>query len=439
MLQKNPRFILSSTVKFDRTSSIANIYQIQMDFSKPFSLCFWIKTSFTNVTPIIAQMELKKPSIGWDVIINKENSEPGALRFQVIRSFPNDFLEVLTNANHILDDDWHHVVITYDGSKNARKIIFVIDGKKSPLIVISDCLTEHPTDQIPLTIGSRLNQIPEFEGSVYDVRIYDSQLNMSEIKEIYGSSYFKRKLKEKSDIIKLSNITKIYRVYHNSPSTIKERIAKLFLQNHVDRRVVLDGIDLTIKSGELVGVIGKNGSGKSTLLKILAGVIEPTSGSVSIHGTIAPFLSLGSGFNSELDARENIILYGLLLGHTKKSIMSKIDEILHFAELEAYSDIKLKTFSSGMLMRLAFSIAVSLDPDILLIDEVLAVGDESFQQKSFNKLISFRNLGKTIVFVTHNLTQVESLCDRAIFINDGKIHSMGDPHEIVENYKNLIY
>jgi ABC-type polysaccharide/polyol phosphate transport system ATPase subunit len=242
---------------------------------------------------------------------------------------------------------------------------------------------------------------------------------------------------ENFEIIKLRNIKKIYKIHHNTTSTILERISKLFSRDNLETRTILENVNISIKQGEFIGIIGKNGSGKSTLLKIIAGIIPPTEGDLSVNGTIAPFLSLGSSFNPELDARENIILYGMLLGFSKKSIKSKINEILQFAELEKYSDVKLKTFSTGMFMRLAFSVAITLDPDILLIDEVLAVGDEGFQQKSFNKLISFKEKGKTIIFVSHALDQIQNMSDKVILIHDGGVHSMGNPKEIIENYKKL--
>jgi len=201
---------------------------------------------------------------------------------------------------------------------------------------------------------------------------------------------------------------------------------------------VLDNINLEIKQGEMVGVIGRNGSGKTTLLRIISGVLEPKEGKVIVKGRLTPFLALGSGFNPELDAKENIILYGILLGASKNKILGEIDNILEFAELEDYIDVKLKRFSSGMFMRLAFSVAVSLNPDILMIDEVLAVGDASFQQKSFQKLLSFKKENKTIILVTHDLDQVERLCSKAIFLKDGKIAASGQPKLVVEKYKNSL-
>jgi len=170
----------------------------------------------------------------------------------------------------------------------------------------------------------------------------------------------------------------------------------------------------------------------------MAGIIEPTSGEVIVNGKIAPFLSLGSGFNPELTAKENIILYGMLLGESKGVIIKKMPDILEFAELQDYANVKLKKFSTGMYMRLAFSIAISLDPDIILIDEILAVGDIAFQQKSFEKLMSYKKNGKTIILVSHALEQIENLCDRAVLLNEGHIETAGDPKTVVQKYRELL-
>jgi len=236
----------------------------------------------------------------------------------------------------------------------------------------------------------------------------------------------------------LKGIKKEFDLNHKQHSTIYERITNAMKKKQSQKLLVLDNVNLEIKQGEMIGVIGRNGSGKTTLLRIMSGVLEPDEGKVIVNGRLVPFLALGSGFNPELDGKENIILYGILLGASKERILKEIDNILEFAELEDYADVKLKHFSTGMFMRLAFSVAVSLNPDILMIDEVLSVGDASFQQKSFEKLLSFKKENKTIILVTHDLDQVERLCNRAIFLKDGKIAASGQPKLVVEKYKNSL-
>jgi len=238
--------------------------------------------------------------------------------------------------------------------------------------------------------------------------------------------------------ITVKNVKKLYNVQHQNSSSIFEKISTIGKKTKSEKIVALDGISFDIKHGEMIGIIGRNGSGKSTLLKILAGIIDPSQGYATTRGKVAPFLALGSGFNPELTAKENIILYGILLGASKNEMVRKFDEILGFAELEKYQDVKLKAFSSGMFMRLAFSVAVNMNPDIILIDEVLAVGDASFQQKSFKKLMEFKDIGKTIVLVTHALELVESYCNRAIFLDKGKAMAIGPPKMVIEEYRNAL-
>jgi len=184
-------------------------------------------------------------------------------------------------------------------------------------------------------------------------------------------------------------------------------------------------------------VIGPNGSGKSTLLKILAGVLYPDRGTVRMNGKIAPFLELGVGFHPDLTAEENIYLYGAIMGLTKRMVASKYEEILDFAELKRFENMKLKNFSSGMAVRLAFSTAIQTNPDILLVDEVLAVGDESFQRKCSGKIDEIRREGKTILLVSHDLGMVQKLCERGILLKDGRILSSGSSDKIVEDYKRM--
>ena len=239
--------------------------------------------------------------------------------------------------------------------------------------------------------------------------------------------------------IEVANVSKSFRIYHERTSTLYDHLTGILdKKRHYEELKVLDNISFNVKKGEMIGIIGRNGEGKTTLLRLLTRIFKPDSGTIKINGSIVPFLELGSGFQPELTAVDNIVTYGILLGFTKKQIREKIPSILEYAELEKFADTKLKHFSSGMYTRLAFSTAVQVDPDILLVDEVLSVGDVPFQEKSFHTFLSFKKRGKTIVFVSHSLQQVTRLCDRAIFLDQGKIHSIGKPSEVVNDFYKIV-
>ena len=241
------------------------------------------------------------------------------------------------------------------------------------------------------------------------------------------------------NIIELNDVSKSFILSHEKKYSVYEYLTSLFNKNNkTETLTVLKNISLFVKKGEMVGLIGLNGSGKTTLLKILAKIYTPSEGKVITKGRIIPFLELGTGFNPELNAIDNIIAYGVLLGFTKNEILNRTDKIAKFAELEKFMDTKLKTFSSGMYARLAFSIAIEVNPDILLVDEVLSVGDLAFQKKSFDAFINFKRLGKTIIFVSHNIEQVRDFCDRVIFLRNGSIHSQGNPDTVIDDYKKIV-
>lgn len=206
-------------------------------------------------------------------------------------------------------------------------------------------------------------------------------------------------------------------------------------KNTYENLAVLKDVSFSVKKGEMLGIIGFNGSGKTTLLKIIAKIYTPDHGEIITNGKLTPFLELGTGFSGELTARDNIIIYGVILGFTKKKIKEKIDEISKFAEIERFLDTKLKNFSSGMNARLAFSTAIQVNPDIILVDEVLSVGDISFQEKSFNTFMEYKKQGKTIVFVSHNIEQIQQFCDKAIWLHEGVIQSYDRSDIVVEKYK----
>lgn len=241
------------------------------------------------------------------------------------------------------------------------------------------------------------------------------------------------------NIVEVRNIKKTFRIYHERQNTIFEKLTSLHnRKKHFEELTILDDVSFTVKKGEMIGIIGLNGSGKTTLLRIIAGIYSPNKGKIITRGNTIPFLELGTGFQPDLTAKENILLYGLILGFTTKQIKEKIDEIIKFAELEKFADTKIKNFSSGMYARLAFSTAIQVDPDILVVDEVLSVGDLPFQQKSFETFLSFKKRGKSIILVSHNLDTVKDLCDRAIFIHKGRIHSIGKPEVVINAYRNVV-
>jgi lipopolysaccharide transport system ATP-binding protein len=246
--------------------------------------------------------------------------------------------------------------------------------------------------------------------------------------------------KEEADAIVIENISKHFKIPHEKKQTVYENFTGLFKGNRYgyEEFWALRNISFSVKRGETLGIIGENGSGKSTLLKVIAGVLYPDSGRVKVNGRIAPFLELGVGFQPELTAEENVRLYGSVVGMSKKQINNKIDAIFEFAELERFRNGKLKNFSSGMYMKLAFSTAVATNPDILLIDEVLAVGDEAFQEKSLNKIKEFKKEKKTIVLVSHDSNTIKNFCENAILIYKGEIAGNGISNQIVDQYHAML-
>lgn len=235
--------------------------------------------------------------------------------------------------------------------------------------------------------------------------------------------------------IKFTNVYKEYRLINTGGiKTFLFNFLKQIKTYKQNSFKALENINFEVHDGEVVGVIGRNGAGKSTTLGLIAGVMKPTSGSVEVHGRIAPLLELGAGFHHDLTGRENILLNGILLGLSKKEILSKVEEIIAFSELEEFIDQPIRMYSSGMLSRLGFSIAIQTNPDILLIDEVLSVGDKNFQKKSADKIFEFKNKGTTIVFVSHDASTVKKLCDKVIWIEKHKIKMIGDADTVIEHY-----
>ncbi len=233
--------------------------------------------------------------------------------------------------------------------------------------------------------------------------------------------------------IKFEKVEKYFLYTHQK--TLKEMIQALFKRKKTLERIhALKNINLEIKKGETVGIIGRNGAGKSTLLKLVAGVSQPNSGNVFVNGRVVPLIELGAGFHPELTGRENIFLNGVILGLSEKEIKSKIDQIIEFSEIKKFIDTPVKFYSSGMYMRLAFSVSVFVDPEILLVDEILAVGDNQFQNKCLARMEEFKKKGVTIIFVSHSLETVKKFCQRVIFLKEGKIITDGQPEKVIYDY-----
>jgi ABC-2 type transport system ATP-binding protein len=239
--------------------------------------------------------------------------------------------------------------------------------------------------------------------------------------------------KEEYSII-VKDVTKTFNVFLDKSNTIKESVLSLLKRNRKEKRVVLNNINVKIKPGEAVALIGVNGSGKSTLLKMMTKIYYPNKGKIITNGKSTSLLELGAGFHPDFSGRENIYFNAAIFGLNKKEIDKRIDDIIKFSELENYIDNPVRTYSSGMYMRLAFSIAINVDADILLVDEILAVGDQHFQEKCLNKMKELKSQGKTMVFVSHSMGQVRELCDRAIWIHDGKVKMDGKTDEICDAY-----
>ena len=237
----------------------------------------------------------------------------------------------------------------------------------------------------------------------------------------------------------VDNISKKFRIPHEKKTTVFQNIVGLIKRQFAYEEFwALKDVSFEVKKGEALGIIGRNGSGKSTLLKILALVLYPNSGSVSLNGKVASFLELGVGFQPELTAKENVYIYSSILGLRRKQVDRIYDDIFDFAELKKFETMKLKNFSSGMYLRLAFSTAIYAVPDTLLIDEVFAVGDESFKKKCRDKMNQFKAEGKTIVFVSHALDAVKELCQRSMLLNEGRIVTMGDTEKVINDYRAML-
>lgn len=233
--------------------------------------------------------------------------------------------------------------------------------------------------------------------------------------------------------VEIKNVSKMYKLYHENVKSLKEKIL-FFGRRGFEEFWALEDINIDVEQGETLGIIGANGSGKTTLLKCITKILYPTRGRIITNGTIAALLELGAGFQPDLTGRENVYLNASILGFSKKEVDRKFDEIVSFAELERFIDNHVRNYSSGMYIRLGFAVAINVDPDILIIDEVLAVGDEAFQRKCIERIEQIQRQGKTIIFVTHNVDMTREICDRVIMLDSGKVVCEGDPREVVNFY-----
>ncbi|WP_330204586.1 ABC transporter ATP-binding protein [Cyanobacterium sp. Dongsha4] len=242
------------------------------------------------------------------------------------------------------------------------------------------------------------------------------------------------------EVIRLDQVSLWRRTQEEFSYDLKRTIFSFLQGKHIKpaKKQVLQDVDFSVSAGEKIGIIGSNGAGKSTLLKVICGILPPTEGSVRVRGRIAPLIELGAGFNMEMSVRDNIILYGVLLGYRKEDMKGRIREILEFAELEDYAEIPVKALSSGMKARLGFSVATDVEPDILILDEVLSVGDARFTQKSRQRIQDLWEKSSTILFVSHSLDYVQDLCDRSIWLNKGQVAFAGDTEEAIKRYLDYV-
>ncbi|MBR1842195.1 MAG: ABC transporter ATP-binding protein [Oscillospiraceae bacterium] len=237
-------------------------------------------------------------------------------------------------------------------------------------------------------------------------------------------------------IIEVDKVTMCYKMTFDRVQSLKEYLVQL-LKGKIkyEEFRALNNISFCVNKGEVLGIIGHNGAGKSTLLKVISGILKPTSGSVKVNGVVVPMLELGSGFDFDLTGRENIFLNGAILGYSEQFLNEKYDEIVEFSELGSFIDVPLRNYSSGMVMRLAFSIATVVEPDILIVDEILAVGDADFQAKSKARMMELMSGGTTVLFVSHSLPQIREMCDRVLWLDHGEMKMIGDTETVCNEYE----
>lgn len=240
-------------------------------------------------------------------------------------------------------------------------------------------------------------------------------------------------------MVEVNNVTVRYKIANDRVSSLKEFFIKK-LKNQITENdfLALNNVSFTIEKGDVVGIVGRNGAGKSTLLKVVSGIQKPASGNVRLGGRVVPMLELGAGFDFELSGRENVYLNGAVLGYTKEFLDEKFDEILEFSELGDFIEMPVRNYSSGMIARLAFSIASMINPEILIVDEVLSVGDENFQKKSRDRMVELMSGGSTVLFVSHNIEQVKDICNKAVWLRHGEVVMTGDADTVCDKYQECL-
>lgn len=240
-------------------------------------------------------------------------------------------------------------------------------------------------------------------------------------------------------MIDVRNVCVHYRMFADGVNSFKEYVIKLLKRDlECEEFAALDDVSFSVKKGEVLGLVGHNGAGKSTVLKVISGILKPTSGQVHVYGKVVPMLELGSGFDMEMTGRENIFLNGAILGYSEAFLKSKYEEIVNFAEIGQFIDVPLRNYSSGMIARLAFSIAAVVEPEILIVDEVLSVGDADFQEKSKKRMMELMGGGTTVLFVSHSLDQIREMCDRVVWLDHGKVKTLGNTAEVCDKYEGKV-
>lgn len=240
-------------------------------------------------------------------------------------------------------------------------------------------------------------------------------------------------------MIEVENVSISYKMMKDRVKSIKEYIVQVLKHKiQYEEFRALNNVSFEVKKGEVMGIIGKNGAGKSTLLKVISGILKPSEGRVRLKGNVVPMLELGSGFDFDLSGRENIFLNGAILGYSEEFLKNKFDEILEFSELKDFIDVPIRNYSSGMVMRLAFSVATQVNPEILIVDEILAVGDSVFQEKSKAKMLELMSGGTTVLFTSHSIEQIKEMCDRVIWLDKGNVMEIGEPNDICGKYEEYV-
>lgn len=244
------------------------------------------------------------------------------------------------------------------------------------------------------------------------------------------------KIADRPNVIEVSDVSMHFRMPGDRISSLKEYVIKLLKRKLSFKEfIALKSVSFAVKKGEVIGLIGHNGAGKSTILKVISGILRPTSGSVKLYGNVVPMLELGSGFDMEMTGRENIFLNGAILGYSEAFLKEKYDEIVAFSEIGEFIDIPIRNYSSGMTARLAFAVATVVEPEILIVDEVLSVGDANFQEKSKRRMMELMGGGTTVLFVSHSLDQIREMCDRVVWLDHGQIKMIGDTNEVCDAYQ----